>query len=256
MYFKRKDYPQESEIVVCKVTNVQFHSVFVNLEEYGKSGMLHISEVSPGRIRSVRDYVSEGKIIVCKVLRIDKKQGHIDVSLRRVNENQRKDKLSCVKQEQKAEKICDFVAEKLKIDPKSFYEKVSKIIFENYEYLHEAFNDYVVDEFDLASLKLPKKEFDLLDEIIRQRIKPPTVEIKAKIKIECYEGDGLLKVKKILNEIKSQNETIKISYLGAGTYMFEIMGDDYTEIQPYYEGAEKIIEKYISKTCECSIKKQ
>src|SRR5210317_879230 len=100
MYFKRQGYPQDSEVVVCKVTKVQFHSVFVNLEEYGKSGMLHISEVSPGRIRNIRDYVVEGKIIVCKVLKVDEKKGHIDVSLRRVNEGQRKDKLSSVKQEQ------------------------------------------------------------------------------------------------------------------------------------------------------------
>ena len=74
MYFKRQGYPQDSEIVVCKVTKVQFHSVFVNLEEYGKSGMLHISEVSPGRIRNIRDYVVEGKIVVCKVLKIDEKR--------------------------------------------------------------------------------------------------------------------------------------------------------------------------------------
>jgi translation initiation factor 2 subunit 1 len=41
------------------------------IEEYGKQGLIHISEVSPGRIRNIRDFVKEGKMVVCKVIKID-----------------------------------------------------------------------------------------------------------------------------------------------------------------------------------------
>ena len=68
MLYKKQGYPEEEELVLCTVTNVQHHSVFVNIDEYNLSGMIHISEVSPGRIRNIRDYVKEGKVIVCKVL--------------------------------------------------------------------------------------------------------------------------------------------------------------------------------------------
>jgi len=45
----------------------------VNLEEYeSKSGMIHISEVSAGRIKNIREFVAEGKFIVCKVLSINR----------------------------------------------------------------------------------------------------------------------------------------------------------------------------------------
>ena len=84
MLLKKEGFPEEDELVMCTVTQVQFHSVFVTLDEYDKGGMIHISEVSPGRIRNIRDFVREGKKIVCKVLRVNEEKGHIDLSLRRV----------------------------------------------------------------------------------------------------------------------------------------------------------------------------
>ena len=92
MFYKREGILEQDEIVLCKVTKIYPNSVFVQLLEYNDSGMVHISEVSPGRIRNLRDYVSIGRQIVCKVLRIDRERGHIDLSLRRVNSNQRKEK--------------------------------------------------------------------------------------------------------------------------------------------------------------------
>ncbi len=51
-------FPKESEIVICTVTNIQYNSVFVKLDEYKNlQGMIHISEISPGRIRNLRDFV-------------------------------------------------------------------------------------------------------------------------------------------------------------------------------------------------------
>ncbi len=90
MLLKKQGYPEEGELVFCEVTKVQYNSVFVNIEDYNKSGLIHISEISPGRIRNIRDYVKEGKMIVCKVLKTDEKKGHIDLSLRRVTEIQRR----------------------------------------------------------------------------------------------------------------------------------------------------------------------
>ena len=110
MLLKKEDFPEEDELVMCTVTKVQFHSVFVRLDEYDKSGMIHISEVSPGRIRNIRDFVKESKKIVCKVLGITKEKGHIDLSLRRVTETQKRNKVDEIKQQQKAEKILEFVS--------------------------------------------------------------------------------------------------------------------------------------------------
>ena len=84
MFYKKPGKPEIGELVVCTVRKILPHSVFVSIDEYQNlEGMNHISEISPGRIRNLRDYVIEGKTIVCKVLNINQ-QGNIDLSLRRV----------------------------------------------------------------------------------------------------------------------------------------------------------------------------
>ena len=139
MLLKKKGFPEDDELVLCTITKVQFHSVFANIDEYGKGGMIHISEVSPGRIRNIRDYVKEGKKVVCKVLRIDEEKGHIDLSLRRVTETQRRKKVDEMKQEQKAEKILEFVAKDTKLDTKKLFVDISANISKKYASLYEFF---------------------------------------------------------------------------------------------------------------------
>ena len=117
MFYHKSGFPEESELVICTVTRIHHHSVFVSLDYYNKkSAMLHISEISPGRIRNINDFVKEGKVIVCKVLSINPDKGHIDVSLRRVSEPQRIQVMNKVKQEQTAEKIIIFIAKENKED--------------------------------------------------------------------------------------------------------------------------------------------
>ncbi len=74
MLYQRTGYPEEEELLLCTVTKIFPHSVFVKMDEFGRDAMIHISEVSPGRIRNIRDFVVEGKKVVCKVLRIDKEK--------------------------------------------------------------------------------------------------------------------------------------------------------------------------------------
>ena len=92
MYYRKEGMPEESELVMSTVTKIQYNAIFVNLDEYDKTGMIHISEISPGRIRNIRDFVREGKKIVCVVLRVNQERGYIDLSLRRVGEGQRRKK--------------------------------------------------------------------------------------------------------------------------------------------------------------------
>src|SRR5210317_1096039 len=103
MLIKKNKFPEVDELVIATVTKVNPNSVFTTMDEFEKkTALIHISEISPGRIRNIRDYVVEGKKIICKVLKIDEGRGHIDLSLRRVNDGQKREKNSQLKQEQKA----------------------------------------------------------------------------------------------------------------------------------------------------------
>ena len=90
----RKGYPEVGEFVIVTVKTVKPYGAFVTLDEYdNKEGFIHIGEIAAGWIKYIRDYVREGQKLVCKVLRVDPGRGHIDLSLKRVNEHQRREKI-------------------------------------------------------------------------------------------------------------------------------------------------------------------
>lgn len=238
MLYKKEGFPEDDELVLCTVTSVQYNCVFAKLDEYEhKSGMLHISEVSPGRIRNIRDYVQKGKKIVCKVLKVDQRKGHIDLSLRRVNEAQRRSKTEQIKQEQRAEAILEGVAKALKKDFKKIYDSVSEKVFGKYEYLHECFDDVVSEKIDLEKLGIEKEVAKALADAIHEKIKPVSVEIKGTLKLTSDDPEGVEIIKKAIKKAENTGkESIEIKYKGAGYYSVKVTASDYKE-------AEKIIGK-------------
>lgn len=252
MYSKRENLPEESDIVLCTVTKIQYHSVFVTLNEYnGKTAMLHISEISPGRIRNIGDFVKEGKVIVCKILKVDPGKGHIDVSLRRVTESQRRSKLETIKQEQKADKIIEFVAEKNKIDVKKLKEKIEKAVFETHASIYEAFTDISAGSYNIEQLALEKNQTETLKEVISQRIKPAIIEVQGKLKLESHESNGIDVIKSILKEIQTIDpEKIEIGYLGAGSYHIILTGEEYKELENEFQTIQKYLEQIDTKKCQ------
>lgn len=244
MLLKREGFPEEDELVMCTVTKVQFHSVFANLDDYGKSGMIHISEVSPGRIRNIRDYVKEGKKVVCKVLRINTERGHIDLSLRRVTETQKRKKVDEIKQEQKAEKILEFVAKDLNLDVKKLFEEIITNISKKYDSLYEFFQEVVTDSNAIKDAGIDAKTAKNLEEAIKSRIKEVSVKIEGKLKLTSYAANGVDVVKEALKKaIEIGEENISIKYLGAGSYNLIVNAKDYKE-------AEKLLKDALEKALE------
>lgn len=248
MLYKKSGLPEVHEIVLCTVTRIQHTSVFVTLDEYGHQGMLHISEVSPGRIRNLGDYVKVGKKIVCKILRVNPEKGHIDLSLRRVSEGQRREKLNQIKAEMKAEKIVELTANSLKQDVKKVYDQITEKVFEKYEYLHEFFNDVALEGVDINTVKISAAISKKLEEVVKQKITPLVIEIKAKLKVESYAPDGVEVVKEGLKKIQEKNKDISVSYLGSGAYQLKVSSEEPKEAEEALEKAlEEVVEFYESK---------
>ncbi|MBR9690245.1 translation initiation factor IF-2 subunit alpha [Candidatus Woesearchaeota archaeon] len=232
MKLKKKGLPGEGELVICTVTKIHYNSVFANIDEYErKQGMIHISEISPGRIRNIRDFIREGKVIVCKVLRVDTVKGHIDLSLRRVTESQRRGKADSMKQEQLSEKIVEFVAKALKTDNKTLFDNVFKAIENEYDSVYLAFIDVVEGVLSINELGLDKKTSQKLEEVIRQRIKPKEVEIKGDLTLESFAPDGVEIVKKALINAEKSSDKVTISYEGGGKYRITVNAKEYKEAE-------------------------
>ncbi|MBA3064379.1 translation initiation factor IF-2 subunit alpha [Candidatus Woesearchaeota archaeon] len=245
MLLKKQGYPEESEIVLCTVTSVRYNSVFANLNEYDHSGMIHISEISPGRIRNINDYVKEGKVVICKVLRIYKERGYIDLSLRRVNEGQRRAKVNEIKKEQKAEKIIEFVAKKLKKDVKDIYKEISDKVFKRYDLLYPCFEDVSEKKINLEEIDIPKKLAEELKEVIKQKIKPVEVNIKGNIKLVSYASDGVEIIKDAIK--RGMDKNIKILYVGGGKYNIKVKASDYKAAEKILKDSTEAIIQYAEK---------
>jgi len=228
MFYKKKGLPEIGEIVICTVKRVLPDSVFVDLDEYEKEAMIHISEISPGRIRNIRDFVKEGKKVVCKVLNVNREKGYIDLSLRRVNQSQRINKNTEHKQEQKAEKILEELSKKSKIDLKEVYEKIGDSLLEDYGTLTSAFNEIVNDRIDLKNINGDTNLIKSLVILVKEKIKPQKVSIIASIKFEIDEGNGVEVIKKGL-DIKK--EGVELSYLSAPNYRLKITSVDYKKAE-------------------------
>jgi translation initiation factor 2 subunit 1 len=231
MLIKRKGFPEESDLVLCTVTNIQHNSIFVNIHEYGRQGMITISEIAPGRIRNIRDYVLEGKVVVCKVLSVNPERGYIDLSLRRVTEGQRREKNDEIKQEIRAEKIIEMTAHLLKTDFPPFYNMISEKLLKEYFYIYQAFNDVLNGVLELHKY-FDKNIADALDKTLREKIRPKEIIIAGDVSISVWEENGVQLIKDTLIHAQNVAKTgIKIAYLGGGKYRIMVKGNEYKNVE-------------------------
>lgn len=68
-------------IIEGKITGITNFGAFVDLGE-GKTGMVHISEVSTNFVKDIKDYLKEGQIIKAKIINISEK-GEIALSIKK-----------------------------------------------------------------------------------------------------------------------------------------------------------------------------
>ena len=255
MLYKRYGFPEQDEIVLCKVTKIYPNSVFVELLEYGRSGIIHISEVSPGRIRNLRDYVKIDRQIVCKVLRLDKDKGHIDLSLRRVHSTQRREKLDEIKGELKAESLVKNLAKKLNTTTEKLYKQLSDTILKEYHLLYFCFRDVVSGEVNLEKLGLDKNVAKELKEAILEKFKPKRITIQGEVQIKTYHPDGVERIKKTLTEIETVSNTLKLFYLGGGRYKVILEDFDYKPAEINLKKVQDILQKFEDKLSTASFER-
>lgn len=233
MFFKRDGFPGEGDLLLCTVKKILFHSVFVSIDEYRVlEGMVHISEVAPGRIRNLRDYVREGKQIICKVIRVDDKKGHVDLSLRRVNPSARSKKLNEYKQEERAEKILEQAAKRLGADLADAYKKAGEKIIGHYGLLTPGFYDVLANgDKVLSSIKVPDDYAKAIAEVVREKMTLPEVTISGYLNLQSFSDKGVLVIKDALAKAtdfaKKNSINAEITYIGAPLYQLNVKSSDY-----------------------------
>ena len=232
MFFKKKDLPSTSDFVICTVKKILHHSVFVNLDEYENlEGLIHISEIAPGRIRNIRDFVKPDKKIVCKVLKVNKDNRQVDLSLRRVSINSMKITIDENRQEEKAEKMLELAGKQLKFDLEKMYKEAGMQIIETFGSLRECFNIIALENSDvLKKLNINETIANVLIKIVREKIKPPRIKVKLTLELRNYDYNGIELIKLLLekayNNYKKIGYDINIFYISAPKYQLELTTTD------------------------------
>jgi len=247
----KKEYPSEGELIIATVNKVQNFGAFVSLDEYpNKEGFIHIAEIATGWVKRIRNHIKEKQKVVCKVLHVDEAKGHIDLSLKRVNEHQKRDKIQEWKNQQKAEKLLEMVAEQSGKTTEQCFSEFGNELIKKYGTLYAAFEEAA---YDIESLK--KEGFDKewlkdFEEIAKSNISIPFVEIKGYVNITSWLPDGIEHVRNsLIDAEKSEYEDVEIQvkYIGAPQYSINVKAPDYKIAEEEMKKAVKKIEENIKK---------
>jgi translation initiation factor 2 subunit 1 len=213
------DLPKSGELVICRVTKINPHSAYAIIEEYNREGMIHISEVASGWVKDISKELREGETIVAKVLAVN--ESIINLSIKRVDDNQKRNKLREYKKEKKAEKLLEMAAKKMK--QTSRLQEIKKVIKDKLGTLDAVF-EISIKKPELLSEVLNEKWIEAIREIAENNIHEKEYEFKAKIRLVSYEPDGIKKITEILHQ--GEKNGFDIIYLSAPEYMIKFTSND------------------------------
>jgi Translation initiation factor 2, alpha subunit (eIF-2alpha) len=248
LIIKRTGYPSVGEIVIGTVTRVLDFGAFVSLDEYeNKEGMVHISEVASGWIKDIREHVKKGQKVVCKVLSVNPKRGHIDLSIKDVNERQRKEKIMEWKNEMSAFKWLEIAGNELKLSKEEII-KIGKKLLKEYDSVYSAFEEAATEGHESLAKVVGEDFAKKMVEIARENLKPKRVKVKGYFEIKFLQSDGVERIRKIFEDLKIEdNVSVEIYYIGAPKYRIVVEGEDYKVVESALKKIQPMYPKLVKK---------
>jgi len=239
---KYEGWPEQGELVVGKVDDIEDFGVFVDLEEYrDKRGLVHISEVASGWIKNVRDHVREGQTVVAKVLDVDQSSQQIDLSIKDVNDHQRSDKIQDWKNEQKADKWMELAFGE-EMDDEQFREVADALVGE-FGSLYEGFEQAAIHgEEALEPCDFDDDTVETVVSTARENVSVPYVTVTGYVHLESPSTEGVDDVKEALHAAEGNGEVpdevvLEVTYVGAPEYRIRVEAPNYKTAEDELEAA-------------------
>ncbi|SEK37870.1 translation initiation factor IF-2 subunit alpha [Haloferax larsenii] len=248
---KYSGWPDSGELVVGKVDEIADFGVFVDLEEYeDKRGLVHISEVASGWIKNVRDHVREGQTVVAKVLDVNEGSQQIDLTIKDVNEHQRKEKIQEWKNEQKADKWMAIAFGEDVSDEE--YGTVANALLAEFESLYDGFEQAAIHGIEaLEDVELDDDDLESIVDTARQNVSVPFVNVTGYVDLRSPSGTGVDDVKEALKAAEGDGDVgdeieLSVTYVGAPEYRIKVKAPDYktaeSELEASVARAREVIE--------------
>jgi translation initiation factor 2 subunit 1 len=254
-------FPEIGEFVVAKVETVNPTYAYVNLEDYegntpgGRArGMVHVGEIASHWVRNIHDFIKENQRVVLKVLRTDEVKGHIDLSLRRVSPQQKKEKLKTWKRAVKAENILQIIGEHVEKSLDEMFEAWGFQLWREYggdiltafEEIKEEGPNTIV-QWDTVPEEWRQFIFDIID----QNVEIPYVSITAEMKVSSLSPTGVQDVKEALlaglNVEHEKGVKVSMHVIGAPRYKLDIVAKDYQDAEDLYGQIQRAVEGSMKK---------
>ncbi|TFG05475.1 MAG: translation initiation factor IF-2 subunit alpha [Promethearchaeota archaeon] len=259
MVTSRRKIPDIGDLVVGTISRVENHGAYAILDEYeNKEGMIHISEVASSWVRNIRNFVRERQKIVAKVLAINERKGHIDLSLRRVTDEMKKEKVKQWKRAQKAENLLELSVQKyneingtnLTLD--DAYNQIGWKMQDLFGDILAGFEEgKQKGERALSQKRLPAKWVEVLSDIAENNVEIPHIKLTGVLEIQCNQPDGVIQIQNALRsgmEFASHEDTeIYINLIGSPKYRIEVISTWQKEAEAMMDKVTQKISDTISK---------
>ena len=248
---KYSGWPDPGDLVVGTVDEITDFGVFVDLDEYeDKRGLVHISEVASGWIKNVRDHVRTGQTTVCKVLDVNEGSQQVDLSIKDVNDHQRKEKIQEWKNEQKADKWMTLALGEDASDEQ--FGAIANELLAEFGSLYEGFETAAIHgEEALEDTDLNAAEVDAIVETARENVSVPYVTITGYVDLRSFGADGVDTVRGALEAAEGNGDLaeeveLDVAYVGAPEYRIQVKAPDYKLAEAELKRSAERAERYIT----------
>ena len=215
-----KDIPDEGDFAVITLGDIDQNSAYAELDEYEDlTGLIHISEVSRSWVQDINSELSEGEKTVAQVVEAEDKN-NISLSIKRVNDKQKREAMSRWNKEQKAEEFIEKVAEKLGMEKD---EAIEEIAFPMQEKFNSSFHGFEISfgkEEQLEEL-FNEETIEAIQEVAEEKIDLKKEKLEGGVELNFHQSDGLEKIKEsLVNDMKG----VEIKYVSAPNYSVTTWG--------------------------------
>ena len=243
------DVPEDGDYIIGRVIEVKDFGATLDLLEYpDQKAFVHISEVASGWVKYIRDFIREGQMVVAKVTKVKKGSKIIDASVRQVSGHRKKEKIREWKNEQRASKLLELVANNIKVDYDNFRKEVRNNLINNYGNLYSAFEESVINGDDFKkSWKGP-----WVSEFIKvgiENVTPPYVTIGGMLNLTSEKEDGVEGIKNSLMSPEAIHEDSKLTITsdGAPNYRILVKAPNYKQAEEELKSAVDLVLNILKK---------
>lgn len=238
--------PEEGELVVATIKTVKQNGAYVDLDEYeGIEGFIFIGEIASGWVKNIRGFVREGQRVICKVMRTRRDGTSLELSLKSVSEERRRDRLQEWKNEQRAQQLLKVLGEKVGWSDDDVAEQSLELI-EAFGGLYAAFEEAAMQEGALENAGFEGEWLPSFIEIAVENIIPPYVEVRGTLTLSINVNDGVSIIRSALEAAESLSNDeeeidVKCFYDGAPSYRIELKAPDFKVAESMWELATKAV---------------